>query len=234
MSVAVHIHNRWLSRLLRASSQRQVSRRAESLDCGSLFSRKIRGRPHVCTKSCHRLVLGIDRPSGMMFIIRALAQAGLKSEAQSGVWLVPRDVVLARRRERRLAQRLAKPVYVNASACCRDGRAGLAYQSAVLGNRVELVRCDDSALAEHLALLMAMRDADQRLSGRIVFRVDCAAALAQPSRGRPALAGVKCEIRGLFEAHPDWSLALVQRLNNRPARCLSTRPFRGDRGRWGS
>lgn len=80
-----------------------------------------------------------------------------------------REVVLAKRRVRRLAERLAKPAYVNSDACCRDGMAGLAYESALLGNRTALVPCADITLAEHLALLMAMHDAASRLPGRVLF-----------------------------------------------------------------
>src|ERR1700729_3924468 len=59
------------------------------------------------------------------------------------VWEESREVVLAKRRARRLAERLAKPACVNSDACCRGGRAGLAYESALLGNRTELVLCSD-------------------------------------------------------------------------------------------
>jgi Reverse transcriptase-like len=138
-----------------------------------------------------------------------------------------RATVLSKRRERRLAERLSKPTYVNTDACCRDGRAGLAYESALLGNRTELVLCTDSTLAEHLALLMAMRDAEGELGSRVVFRVDSAAIL-NPIRpnGPSVLAEVKRQVAELLKRNEEWSLVLVAREKNWPAHNLAKRPLR--------
>lgn len=144
------------------------------------------------------------------------------------VWEESREVVLARRRVRRLAERLAKPAYVNSDACCREGRAGLAYESALLGNRTELVLCSDITLAEHLALLMAMRDAESRLSGRVVFRVDSSAVIGSLRRDYPVLVEVKRQITNLLSRHREWSLELVERERNWPAHHIANRPLRDD------
>ena len=140
-----------------------------------------------------------------------------------------RDSVLAKRRARRLAERLAKPAYVNTDACCRDGRAGLAYESARLGKRTELALCSDIVLAEHLALLMAMHDADARLEGRIVFRVDSEAVMGEARSDQPEVADAKREVDELLRRHPDWCLVLVARESNKQAHHLAKRPLRDDR-----
>jgi hypothetical protein len=61
-------------------------------------------------------------------------------------------------------------------------------------------------LAEHLALLMAMRDAESRLSGRGVFRVDSTAVLGSLRGGYPVLAEVKRQISNLLSRRREWSL----------------------------
>jgi hypothetical protein len=137
-----------------------------------------------------------------------------------------REVVLAKRRARRLAERLAKPAYVNSDACCRDGMAGLAYESALLGNRTALVPCSDITLAEHLALLMAMRDAPSRLPGRVAFRVDSTAVVGPLRRDYPDLAEAKRQIADLLRRHPTWSLLLVEREKNWVAHNLANKPLR--------
>lgn len=137
-----------------------------------------------------------------------------------------RESILAKRKARRLAERLAKPAYVNTDACCRNRRAGLAYESALLGNRTALVPCSDITLAEHLALLMAMRDAASRLPGRVVFRVDSAAVVGPLRRDYPDLAEAKRQIADLLEQHPTWSLLLVERERNWVAHNLANKPLR--------
>jgi hypothetical protein len=139
----------------------------------------------------------------------------------------PREGILTKRRERRLAQRLSKPAYVNTDACCREDRAGLAYESATLGNRTELVLCTDSTLAEHLALLMAMRDAESRLPGHVVFRVDSTAVVG-PIRdsAHPVLVVIKRQITELLGRHQEWELLLIDKVGNLPAHHLASRPLR--------
>jgi hypothetical protein len=137
-----------------------------------------------------------------------------------------REVVLAKRRARRLAERLAKPAYVNSDACCREGQAGLAYESALMGNQTALVPCSDITLAEHLALLMALRDAASRLPGRVVFRGDSAAVIGPLRRDYPDLAEAKHQVADLLEKHPTWSLLLVERERNWVAHNLANKPLR--------
>jgi hypothetical protein len=108
--------------------------------------------------------------------------------------------------------------------------AGLAYESMLLGNRTALVPCSDITLAEHLALLMAMRDAASRLPGRVVFRVDSAAVVGPLRRDYPDLAEAKRQISDLLKRHPDWSVELVEKVRNIPAHNLANRPFRENRG----
>jgi hypothetical protein len=141
------------------------------------------------------------------------------------VLVARREVIRMRRRERRLAERLAKPAYVNTDASCRNGLAGLAYQSGMLGSRTELVACADITRAEHLALLMAMEDAMQVLSGPIVFRVDCAAVASLASGKNADLEGVRRRIRILLDRHPEWRLMLVRRNCNSVALALARRAF---------
>ncbi|MGH2913107.1 MAG: reverse transcriptase-like protein [Solirubrobacteraceae bacterium] len=104
--------------------------------------------------------------------------------------------------------------------------AGLAYESALLGSRTALVPCSDITLAEHLALLMAMRDAASRLPGRVVFRVDSAAVVGPLRRDYPDLAEAKRQIADLLKQHPDWSLLLVERERNWLAHNLANKPLR--------
>lgn len=152
----------------------------------------------------------------------------LGDQSSAGSPARSREVILADRRARRLAERLAKPTFVNSDACCRTGRAGLAYESAVLGNRAELIPCSDITLAEHLALLMAMHDAESRLSGRVVFRVDSSAVIDQLCRGYPDLDEAKRQIGDLLDRHPEWDVVLVERQRNWAAHNLAKRPLRGD------
>jgi hypothetical protein len=105
----------------------------------------------------------------------------------------------------------------------------LAYESALLGNRTELVLCTDPTLAEHLALLMAMHDAEGRLGSRVIFRVDSAAIL-NPIRPDECsvLADVKQQITELLKRNDEWRLILVARESNWPAHNLAKQPLRDD------
>jgi hypothetical protein len=97
-----------------------------------------------------------------------------------------------------------------------------------MGNRSELIRCSDITLAEHLALLMAMHDAESKLSGPVVFRVDSTAVFDRLRRGYPELDDAKRQIAGLLERHSDWSLVLVAKERNWPAHNLANGSFRED------
>jgi hypothetical protein len=83
-------------------------------------------------------------------------------------------------------------------------------------------------LAEHLALLMAMHDADSRLPGRVVFRVDSAAVVGTLRHGHPDLIEAKRQIDELLRRHRDWCLVLVVRERNKQARHLANRSLRED------
>jgi hypothetical protein len=98
----------------------------------------------------------------------------------------------------------------------------------LLGNRTELVLCTDITLAEHLALLMVMRDAESRLSGRVVFRVDSSAVITSLRGDYPVLAEVKRQIANLLSRRREWSLELVEMGRNRPAHHLANRSLRDD------
>jgi hypothetical protein len=179
--------------------------------------------------------------AGTEAAVRALSGGHAVMDRSGERWEVPRDVgpcpvevlvarrevIRLRRRERRLAQRLGKPVFVNTVASCRDELAGLVYVSASFGSRVELIACGDSTLAEHLALLMAMRDAVQVLAGgSVVFRVDCAAVTTRVVGGSSRLENVRREIGFCLAENPDWTLVLVDRLRNRVAHAFADRAFR--------
>lgn len=132
------------------------------------------------------------------------------------------------KRARRRAARLARPAYVNTDATCRKGLAGLAYDSWALGQRIEVVACRDIVKAEHLALLMAMEDADRALSGPVAFRVDSTAVANIAIGTKPRLNEVRTRIKLLLKRHPDWSLVLIERRRNKVANNLACRPFLED------
>lgn len=138
------------------------------------------------------------------------------------------DVLAARpevKRAKRRAQRLARPAYVNTDASWHKGQAGLAYDSWALGQRIELVRCEDNTKAEHMALLMAMEDAERALTGAIAFRVDSTAVANWVLGKRRHLKEVQDRIKVLLKRHPDWSVVLIEGYRNRVAHSLSRRPF---------
>lgn len=134
------------------------------------------------------------------------------------------------KRARRRAERLARPAYVNTDATCRKGLAGLAYDSWALGQRIEVVACRDIVKAEHLALLMAMEDADRALSGPVAFRVDSTAVANIAIGTKPRLDEVRTRIKLLLKRHPDWSLVLIERRRNKVANNLACRPFLEESG----
>jgi hypothetical protein len=141
---------------------------------------------------------------------------------------LPREALLARRAvilANRRARKAAKPAYINTDASWRHGIAGIAYDSGALGQRIELVRCEDNHAAEYLALLMAMSDAENALAGPIAFRTDSATVVnLRPGRdGR--YAGLHKLIARLLAHHPEWTLMLVEGYRNRVADSLSRRPF---------
>jgi ribonuclease HI len=137
------------------------------------------------------------------------------------VLLERRAVILANRR----ARKAAKPAYINTDASWRHGVAGLAYDSGALGQRIELVRCEDNHAAEYLALLMAMSDAENALAGPVAFRTDSATVVnLRPGRDGQ-YAGLHKLIARLLARHPEWTLALVEGYRNRVADSLSRRPF---------
>lgn len=141
------------------------------------------------------------------------------------VLLTRREVILSNRR----ARRATKPAYVNTDASWRKGVAGIAYDSGALGQRIELVRCGDNHEAEYLALLMAMGDAENALSGRIAFRTDSATVVnLRPGRDSQ-YAGLHKLVARLLARNPEWTLALVEGYRNRVADSLSRRPFGGRR-----
>jgi hypothetical protein len=152
-----------------------------------------------------------------------MSSGGSESGQGEGWGGQSREEILAKRRARRLAERLAKPTYINTDACCRSGHAGLAYESARLGRRTELIVCSDIALAEHLALLMAMHDADTRLPENVVFRVDSAAVFDTSRHGHQDLMDAKRQIDELLRRHKNWRLVLVDRERNKQAHHLARR-----------
>jgi ribonuclease HI len=141
---------------------------------------------------------------------------------------LPREVLLERRAvilANRRARKAAKPAYINTDASWRHGVAGIAYDSGALGQRIELVRCEDNHAAEYLALVMAMGDAENALAGPVAFRTDSATVVnLRPGRDGQ-YAGIHKLIARLLAHHPEWALVLVEGYRNRVADSLSKRPF---------
>jgi ribonuclease HI len=81
-------------------------------------------------------------------------------------------------------------------------------------------------LAEHLALWMAMHDADSRLPDKVIFRVDSAAVVGPFRSGHPELIDARRQIDELLRRHRDWQLILVARESNKQARHLAKQPLR--------
>jgi hypothetical protein len=127
------------------------------------------------------------------------------------------------KRMNRRARRFAKPAYVNTDAAFRDQRAGVAYASAALGNRVAVVPAIDSTEAEFWAMVMAMYDADRCLScwPAIVFRTDCASVSQFVLVKQPSLKPMRAEMVEMVRIHRRWSVELVKRTWNKRANRLA-------------
>jgi ribonuclease HI len=140
-----------------------------------------------------------------------------------GVLAARRAVIVARRRERRLA----KPAYVNTDASWRvNGVAGIAYSSEAIGMRAELVECGDNLQAEYLAMIMAMGDAELCLTGPIHFRTDCETVACLQGVTSPELKGLRARVAVFLDSHPEWKLQQVERKSNQTANRLARRIFR--------
>ncbi|MGC2372600.1 MAG: reverse transcriptase-like protein [Solirubrobacteraceae bacterium] len=136
-----------------------------------------------------------------------------------------RPVIQAKRRARRLRERSERPFYVNTDAAYRYGLAGLAYESATLGSRSELIVCKGSAMAEYLAMLMAMEDAEQVLVGPIAFRTDSSTLANLYTNGAPDLEECRERINALLDRHRNWWIVRIGRDANREADKLARQPF---------
>jgi hypothetical protein len=139
---------------------------------------------------------------------------------------LPHERLAARsevRRMHRRARQLARPAYVNTDAAFRDGRAGVAYASRALGDRVAVVAAKDSTEAEFWAMVMAMYDADRCLScwPAIVFRTDCTSVAHFAVGKTRSLKPVRAEIVEMVRVHRQWSVELVKRSWNKRANRLS-------------
>ncbi len=123
----------------------------------------------------------------------------------------------------RHARKLATPAYVNTDAALRGGRAGVAYASRALSDRIAVVSAKDSTEGEFWALIMAMYDADRCLSywPAIVFRTDCTSVAHFAVVKKRHLLPVRAEIVAMLDAHRQWSVQLVRRTWNARANRLS-------------
>jgi thioesterase domain-containing protein len=127
------------------------------------------------------------------------------------------------RRMRQRARKLASPAYVNTDAAFRDDRAGVAYASRALGDRIAVVSAKDSTEGEFWALVMAMYDADSCLScwPAIVFRTDCTSVAHFAVVKKRHLQRVRAEVVEMLDAHRQWSVQLIRRSWNAQANRLS-------------
>jgi hypothetical protein len=122
----------------------------------------------------------------------------------------------------RLLKEMSEPAYVNTDAACRRGVAGLAYSSKALGSRSALVVCENSTLAEYLALMMALEDADKApLPGPIEFRVDSTALANYRVARKSDFKQLRRWIDMMFKCHPTWRLTLLRRGDNMAANDLA-------------
>lgn len=137
----------------------------------------------------------------------------------------------------RAARRLVEAdAAINSDASYTDGWAGIAYESAALGSRRQLVACRSSTEAELLALLLAMDAADKARLASVVFRTDCKATAhphwrASSTRLRP----LKERVTRHLASHPAWRLKKVHRSANSIAnglarQALKARPDLANRG----
>lgn len=140
---------------------------------------------------------------------------------------LPEQRLLARsgvKRMHHMARKLATPAYVNTDAAFRGGRAGVAYTSRALGERIAVVAAKDSTEGEFWALVMAMYDADRCLScwPAIVFRTDCTSVAHFAVVKKRHLKPARAEIVEMLDAHRHWSVQLIRRSWNKEANRLSS------------
>lgn len=139
------------------------------------------------------------------------------------VLLARRQVILAKRR----ARKLAKPIYINTDASWKGGIAGLAYVSGSLGNRTFLVACKGPIEGEYLALLMAMEDAERsELPGPIDFRLDSTAVVHLAVGTTPELVELRHRVMAMLSRHREWRLVYVERGRNWTADRMARRRLR--------
>jgi len=116
--------------------------------------------------------------------------------------------------------------YVNSDASYRDGWAGIAYNSDLLGSDSRLVPCRTSTEAELTAVLLAMAAAQRAGVASVVFRTDCKST-AHPHRGNNrALRPLRERVAGYLAAHPEWQLQEVHRSSNVIANGMARRMLR--------
>ncbi len=116
-------------------------------------------------------------------------------------------------------------VYVYCDASWRDGRAGIAYESAHLGSDSSIVSCQTSTEAELLALIFAMEACEFARLKNVVFRTDCTSA-AHPRRGRsdhPLRPLRERAAEYLSRNGSGWSVQQVSRNSNRVANGIAGR-----------
>jgi hypothetical protein len=148
---------------------------------------------------------------------------GTVGPLDADVLLARRSVILAKRR----ARRLAKPIYVNTAASCKDGVAGLAYVSEPLGNRSYLIACATPIEAEYHALLMAIEDAERsELPGVIHFRHASARVVQRPAAQTQELSMLRHRVMALLSRNPAWQLVEVEFRSNRAAGIMARRKLR--------
>lgn len=117
---------------------------------------------------------------------------------------------------------LTTPARVNTDAACRRGIASLAYTSEVLGDRTEIVRCENSTRAELMALLMAMEDADKSsLPGPVEYQLDCTAVANYRTMRTASLRHFRDTVDKLLRAHASWRLLTITRRENHAANLLA-------------
>lgn len=114
---------------------------------------------------------------------------------------------------------------MNTDAAFKESRAGVAYVSFALGERVAVVTAAHSIEAEFCAMVRAMYDAQEALPccPAIVCRTDCTSvanfAVVRTRSLKPMLA----EITNIVRKRPQWSVERVKRTGNEEARRLSRR-----------
>lgn len=117
------------------------------------------------------------------------------------------------RKQRRAARkrRTIHPVhrdggcFINVDASYRDGLAGLAYESALIGYARKVVSAATSVDAETKAMLWAMAVAEGEGLEVVTFRTDCQ-AVARHTAASP--------IAEILADHPGWNIQQVPRRAN--------------------